>query len=197
MKVVQYHLRASYKYCHIVPHTAGIVSCTTGMIKIYLVEHISFEKKKYTCSPEVWYWLTVWLSLQGVIGVSGAWRMQVLNGLCGWCSAHIYCRLCQPSWAVFFQLASLPPPCPLSLFPLLVGVMGECRGTSVGAHSWVSRVNANYGSFTCSRGLLAGLFQVESLRHSRHPTFISLWNLFISVQTIKWMVKINGKDNEE
>lgn len=85
----------------------------------------------------MWYWLTVWLSLQGVIGVSGAWRMQILYGLCGWCSARIYCRLCQPSWPVFFQLASHPPPCPLSLFPLLVGVMGEGRRTSVGANSWV------------------------------------------------------------
>ena len=39
--------------------------------------------------------------------------------------------LCFSSWL------ACPPPCPLSLFPLLVSVMGECRGTSVGAHSWV------------------------------------------------------------
>ena len=38
---------------------------------------------------------------------------------------------------MFFQLACLPPPCPLSVFPLLVGVMGECKGTRVGAHGWV------------------------------------------------------------
>lgn len=84
----------------------------------------------------MWYWLTVWLSLQGVIGVNCAWCMQIMACVADVVPTFIvdfvsHLGLCFSSWL------APPPPCPLSLFPLLVGVMGEGRGTSVGAHSWV------------------------------------------------------------
>lgn len=114
--MVQYCSKASY-HCHIASHI-------TGMIKIYLAGDMSFQNQKNYCSPEVWYWSTVWLSLQGVIGVSGAWPMHILSG------SLVDLVLCFSSWLA-------PPLLPLSPFPLLVSVMGECREPGIGAHSWV------------------------------------------------------------